>query len=204
MRSNSISFTLPTIFSMCRSQNISFLMASTMPITCFRVVCRLLVQNASAVYFSVALFLLQCIFADEAHLLFVFLILVMLDISPEGCCHPGLDESDCHLQIILSLMNLLFLVCLWCRSETVSCNWCTPWRTVTRVKRVPSSLTIRFLFSMKEWIHPFALELILKCLSLCNRRRMYKTWNKNKNRESIRDSTAELQVKIIWSCFINK
>jgi hypothetical protein len=83
----------------------------------------------------------------------------------------------------LSLMNLLFLVCLWCRSETVSCNWCTPWRTVTRVKRVPSSLTIRFLFSMKEWIHPFALELILKCLSLCNRRRMYKTWNKNKNRE---------------------
>jgi flagellar biosynthesis regulator FlbT len=45
-------------------------MASTMPISCFRVVCRLLVQNASAVYFSVALFLLQCIFADEAHLLF--------------------------------------------------------------------------------------------------------------------------------------
>jgi hypothetical protein len=25
-----------------------------------------------------------------------------------------------------------------------------------------------------------------------------------KNRESIRDATAELQVKIIWSCFINK
>ena len=24
------------------------------------------------------------------------------------------------------------------------------------------------------------------------------------NRESIRDGTAELQVKIIWSCFINK
>jgi hypothetical protein len=26
----------------------------------------------------------------------------------------------------------------------------------------------------------------------------------SKNRESIRDATAELQVKIIWSCFINK
>ena len=26
--------------------------------------------------------------------------------------------------------------------------------------------------------------------------------NKDKNRESIRDATAELQVKIIWSCFI--
>jgi hypothetical protein len=25
-----------------------------------------------------------------------------------------------------------------------------------------------------------------------------------KNRESISDATAELQVKIIWSCFINK
>ena len=25
-----------------------------------------------------------------------------------------------------------------------------------------------------------------------------------KNRESIRDATAELQVMIIWSCFINK
>jgi hypothetical protein len=25
-----------------------------------------------------------------------------------------------------------------------------------------------------------------------------------KNRESIRDATVELQVKIIWSCFINK
>jgi hypothetical protein len=25
-----------------------------------------------------------------------------------------------------------------------------------------------------------------------------------KNQESIRDATAELQVKIIWSCYINK
>jgi hypothetical protein len=25
-----------------------------------------------------------------------------------------------------------------------------------------------------------------------------------KNRESIRDATAELQVKMSWSCFINK
>ena len=31
-----------------------------------------------------------------------------------------------------------------------------------------------------------------------------KNKNKKNNRESIRDATAELQVKIIWSCFINK
>ena len=30
-----------------------------------------------------------------------------------------------------------------------------------------------------------------------------KNKNKKNNRESIRDATAELQVKIIWSCFIN-
>jgi hypothetical protein len=31
-----------------------------------------------------------------------------------------------------------------------------------------------------------------------------KNKNKKNNQESIRDASAELQVKIIWSCFINK
>lgn len=63
-----------------------YLLESTMHITCFHVICCLLV---SAVYFSVMLLLLlYAFFGDEAHLLFV------LNLSATGCYQSGFDGSN--------------------------------------------------------------------------------------------------------------
>jgi hypothetical protein len=80
----------------------------------------------------------------------------------------------------------------------------------------PPVLIFSFLNAAKYVFCLSASSLVLSFFNVTSRSVWNCSWNIQyndivydtdvlyKNRESISDATAELQVKIIWSCFINK